>query len=467
MRLPRLFRTTTFRLTLLFLALFAAAASAFLTYIYVATAGEVTRRAENQIRSEMVSLQAVWRRGGVTALNQAIIERGSPDSAFVYLLLDAAGQKISGTIAESPIPLPRSGEVWTSFRVTHTDPDGDDIRRPARGLMVHLESGGAIFVGLDVGEGASYVRKIVRALWGAGALVILLGLIGGVTVSRNLSTNVSRLVAVVSAVRAGDLHARADVRGTNDEYDELAIGLNDMLDRLERSMGGLRHAGDSIAHDLRSPLTRLRARLEVALIDVEAGKGDPRQALETAVEDTDAVLRTFGAVLAIARLQSAGEAPDQLDFDPGTLALSVAELYQPLCEEKALSFEAEVIPGLRLRGNREFIAQAIANILDNAVKYTPSGGAVMLRSRRRASGEVEFSVTDTGPGIPFEDRTRVTERFVRLEHSRSQPGAGLGLSLVAAVADAHQGRLELDEGPGKVGDLGPGLRVALVFPRPS
>ncbi len=145
----------------------------------------------------------------------------------------------------------------------------------------------------------------------------------------------------------------------------------------------------------------------------------------------------------------------------------MAELYEPLCEEKGLEFGTEVTPQLTARGNREFIAQALANILDNAVKYTPPGGAVMLRVRRRSSGELEFSVTDTGLGVPEADRARIVQRFVRLENSRSEPGAGLGLSLVAAVAEAHGGRLEIDEGPGTVSDAGPGLRVALVLPRPG
>ena len=230
-------------------------------------------------------------------------------------------------------------------------------------------------------------------------------------------------------------------------------------------MAGHKHAGDAIAHDLRSPLTRLRARLEAAWLDVEAGKTDPTQAFEQALTDTDGVLKTFNAVLAIARLQAAGAAPDPVVFDAGELAADISELYEPLCEDKGIEFDAELTKGLQVRGNREFMAQALANLLDNAVKYTPAGGAIMLRTRRRSSGEVEFSITDTGPGVPEADRARVIERFVRLENSRNQPGAGLGLSLVAAVAEAHGGRIELDEGPGKVGESGPGLRVALILPR--
>jgi signal transduction histidine kinase len=286
-----------------------------------------------------------------------------------------------------------------------------------------------------------------------------------VVVSRNVSRSIGELNAVVAAVQAGDLRARVTPRGEGDEFDELALGLNDMLDRLERSMGSLRHAGDAIAHDLRSPLTRLRTRLEVAMIEVEAGKSDPKAALAQALEDAEGVLRTFTAVLSISRLQAAGDAPDQITFDPGQLAAGVAELYEPLCEDQGLDFKAEMARGLSVRANREFLAQALANLLDNAVKYTPTGGAVMLRVRRRSSGEVEFSVTDTGPGVPDGDRERVVERFVRLENSRNQPGAGLGLPLVAAVAQAHGGRLELDEGPGRIDGFGPGLRVALILPR--
>jgi len=462
---PRILRTTPFRLTLLFLASFAGAASAFLAYIYLATAGEVSRRADSNVSREMVSLEAVYRRGGFSALNQTIIERSTINPTLLYLLMDRTGSPISGSIARSPIALDASNRAWGSFVLTDTDTDGAATRRSARGLEERLAGGERLFVGADISESEAYVVGIVRALWGAGALVLLLGLGGGLFVSRNVNKNISSLTNVIDSARGGDLRARANVRGTGDEYDELANGLNDMLDRLERSIGGLRHAGDAIAHDLRSPLTRLRARLEAAMIDADAGRSDPKQALHQALEDTDGVLRTFAAVLAIARLEAIGDAPDQTQFDPATLGADIAELYEPLCEEKQLEFSTELTPGLTIRANREFIAQALANMLDNAVKYTPNGGAIMLRARRRSSGDIEFSVTDTGPGVSEADRARVTQRFVRLENSRNQPGAGLGLSLVVAVARAHRGHLELDDGPGFTGESGPGLRVALVLPK--
>ncbi len=469
MRLPAIIRTTSFRLTLLSLALFAAAAAAFLFYIYVATAGEVTRRADEEVSREISSLEGVYARAGATGLNQALIERTSTERPFLYLLMDASGKPISGNIAATPVDPPNS-EARATFRVTETDPDGAVIRRQSWGRQVRLAKGEWLFVGADIGEGQGYVVRIIRATWGAGVLVLVLGLAAGLLVSRNVSRSLAGLKTAVAAVEAGDLKARAPLRGVGDEYDELAGGMNAMLDRVERLMGSMRHAGDAIAHDLRSPLTRLRARLEAALIDVENGRADPTDSLIQALDDTDGVLKTFNAVLAISRLQAAGQVPNPQAFDPSELCAGLAELYEPLCEDKGLSFEAELSKGLVVRGDRDFVGQAMANLLDNAVKYTPEGGAVMLRVRKRSSGEIECSVTDTGPGVPDEHRSRIVERFVRLENSRSLPGSGLGLSLVQAVAEAHGGRLDLDEGPGRVrgaksvSGRGPGLRTALVFP---
>lgn len=464
-KLPRIFRTTPFRLTLLFLALFASAASAFLAYIYVATAGEATRRTDQEIRREMRSLVDIYDRAGIDAVNQSLIERAASEKPFLYLLLTKDGRRISGSIEESPVEDFAGQPAWATFQVTDVDTEGNDVKHPARGLQQQLGGGEVLFVGADAGDDEAYVARVVRALWASAALVVLLGLAGGMLVSRNVSRTMVNLIDVVERVRNGEQGVRARVRGARDEFDELAQGVNDMLDRLERSMQGHKHAGDAIAHDLRSPLTRLRARLETAYIDVEAGKGDATEALAQALDDTDGVLKTFGAVLSIARLQAAGTAPDPTVFDPADLGADIAELYEPFCEEKDIEFSAELAKDLTVRGNREFLAQALANLLDNAVKYTPAGGAIMLRVRRRSSGEVEYSVTDTGPGVPDEDRERVIQRFVRLEKDRSQPGAGLGLSLVAAVAEAHGGRLELSEGPGKVGEMGPGLRVAFILPR--
>src|SRR5258705_2956200 len=286
MRLPRIFRTTPFRLTLLILALFLSAASAFLAYIYVATAGEATRRTDQEITREMQSLVATYDRAGIDAVNQSLIERAASERPFLYLLMNSARKRISGSIEESPVEKFTGPPTWTTFSVTDVDGQGRTVKHPARGLQEKLAGGEILFVGADVGEDEAYVDKIIHALQGAGALVIVLGLAGGVLMSRNVTRSMVGLTEVVDAVRNGDLGARAQVRGTRDEFDELAAGVNEMLDRLERFIGGHRHAGDGVGHDLRSPLTRPRARLEVAYLDVEAGKGDPTQALGQALADT-------------------------------------------------------------------------------------------------------------------------------------------------------------------------------------
>jgi signal transduction histidine kinase len=464
MKLPSLFRRTPFRLTLLFLALFATAASALLAYIYVATASEARRRAETDVRQEVAALESVYRAQGTDGLNQALVDRTLRGGPYLFLLSDKDGRPITGNISESPITDFHGAETWEDFRLSQTDDQGKVERRPARGVEKPLGGGQRLFVAVDIGDSEERLSRITQALWGAGALVVLLGLGGGLLISRGVERAMGNLNQVVAAVRDGDLHARAPVRGARDEFDELALNLNGMLDRLEASVAAIRHAGDAVAHDLRSPLTRMRAKLEVALLDAEAGKAEPVQALETALSEADGLLKTFNTVLAIARLEAAGQAPNQAVFDAAGLAADLAELYEYSAEEHGIDFAAEVQKQLPMMGSREFVAQALANLIDNALKYTPEGGAVMLRARRKSSGEIEFSVTDTGPGVPDEDRARVVQRFVRLENSRSEPGSGLGLSLVAAVAAAHGGRLELDEGPGVVDGKGPGLRVALVFP---
>ena len=465
MKLPSLLRRTPFRLTLLFLALFAAAASAILAYVYFASASEARTRAEREVRGEMEVLTGIYRERGFDALNRALIDRTLRDNAFLYLLKNPDGSQITGSLTDFPIAEMEGSQEWITFPFTDTDVEGRVTRPQVRGVQVQLAGDGMLFVGQSLGDTEAYLARLTRALWTAMGIVLLLGLAGGVLVSRNLEHAMGRLGKVVTAVQEGDLKARAEVRNSGDELDELGAGLNTMLDRLEGSMSSIRHAGDAIAHDLRSPLTRMRAKLEVALMDAEAGRIDGVDAVQLALDEADNLLKTFNTVLAIARLQAAaGRTPDPKVFDAADLAADMAELYEPASEEKGLEFSAEIERGLMISGNQPFLAQALANIIDNAIKYTPTGGAVMLRARRRSSGEIEYSVTDTGPGVPEGDRERVIERFVRLDNSRTEAGSGLGLALVGAVMEAHGGRILLDEGPGEYGGFGPGLRVALVLP---
>ncbi len=465
MKLPSLLRRTPFRLTLLFLALFAAAASAILFYVYMTSASQARTRAESDVQSELTVLTGIYNERGLNALNRALVDRTLTHSTYLHLLMDKDGKVITGSLSVSPIEHLEGDRQWTTFPFTDTDREGRVTRPQARGVQVRLSGGEMLLVGESLGDTEAYLARLTQALWGAMGIVLLLGLAGGVLVSRNLERSMGRLNQVVGSVQEGDLKARVPVRNSGDELDELGAGMNQMLDRLEASMASIRHAGDAIAHDLRSPLTRMRAKLEVALMDAEAGKIDGVDAVQLALDEADNLLKTFNTVLAIARLQAAaGRTPDPQLFDAADLAADMAELYEPAGEDKGLEFSAEIERGLMVEANQPFLAQALANIIDNAIKYTPSGGAVMLRARRRSSGEIEFSVTDTGPGVPEADRERVTHRFVRLDNSRTEPGSGLGLSLVTAVLEAHGGRILLDEGPGEYGGFGPGLRVALVLP---
>ena len=465
MKLPSLLRRTPFRLTLLFLALFAAAASAILAYVSFASASEARTKAERDVRGEMQVLTGIYKERGYDALNRALIDRTLRDNSFLYLLKSPDGSQVTGSLTDFPIARMEENQEWITFPFTDTDVEGRVTRPRARGVQVRLAGGEMLLVGASLSDTEAYLARLTQALWTAMGIVLLLGLAGGVLVSRNLERAMGRLNRVVTAVQEGDLKARAVVRNSGDELDELGAGLNTMLERLEGSMSSIRHAGDAIAHDLRSPLTRMRAKLEVALMDAEAGKIDGVDAVQLALDEADNLLKTFNTVLAIARLQAAaGRTPDPKVFDAADLAADMAELYEPASEDKGLEFSAEIERGLMIEGNQPFLAQALANIIDNAIKYTPTGGAVMLRARRRSSGEIEYSVTDTGPGVPEEDRERVIERFVRLDNSRTEAGSGLGLSLVGAVMEAHGGRILLDEGPGEYGGFGPGLRVALVLP---
>lgn len=464
MRLPSVFRRTPFRLTLSFLALFATAASALLLYVYFASQSEAANRARAGVERELSTLEGIYRERGVEALNAELIDRASRGGPYLFLLMDAEGQPRTGNVNESPIVDYQGGEQWESFRLSGADEQGRVARRWAMGVQLRLPGGELLFVGEDIGDSEQYLNRLSLYLWGAAGIVFLLGLGGGLLVSRQVEGAMARLNAVVDAARSGDLQQRVAVQNTGDELDELAGNLNAMLDRLEQSMASIRHAGDAIAHDLRSPLTRMRARLEVALIDAEAGRVDGQEALARALGETDDLLKTFNTVLSIARLQAAAEIPDATHFDVAEMATDIAELYGPAAEDKGLDFAAEITPGLQINGNRAFLAQALSNVVDNAIKYTPEGGAVMLRARRRSSGEVEVSVTDTGPGVALEDRERILDRFVRLDDNRTQAGAGLGLSLVRAVAFAHAGRIDLSDGPGEIDGFGPGLRVALVLP---
>jgi signal transduction histidine kinase len=292
----------------------------------------------------------------------------------------------------------------------------------------------------------------------------VLGLAGGFFVTRRVLKRVDAMTETTRTIVAGDLTGRLPVAGTGDEIDRLAENLNAMLERIEALMHGLREVSDNIAHDLKTPLTRMRNRAEEALRTAK-GEADYRAALERTIEESDRLMRTFNALLMIARAESGHAREDMADFDASEIARGIGELYEPLAEEKGLALKVEAPAPIKVRGNRELVSQALSNLVDNAIKYAapeeakPGNIGAEIVVRALSEGDrIMLVVADMGPGIPEAERPRVVERFVRLERSRSQPGSGLGLSLAAAVARLHGGELILE-------DNRPGLKAVIALPR--
>jgi len=451
--LPSILRTSTFRLALLYLALFSLSAFGLLGFIYWNTAGFIAKQTDETIGAEITGLGEQYRLTGLAGLTSVVIERSRNQRESLYLLATSDRRPLAGNLDSWPDE-PTQGDGWIDF--AYQRPVGGlAVVHHARARHLVLPYGFQLLVGRDVEERLQIGRLIRDAVaWGV-AMTLGLGLAGGVLMSRNLLRRIEAVNAVARSIMAGDLTHRVALRGSGDELEQLAANVNAMLDQIERLLAGMRQVTDNIAHDLRGPLHRLRTRLEVTLAQ-PADTADYRAALEDTVAEAEALLNTFNALLSIAELD-AGTAPATLErLDLGRLVADVAELYAPVAEEQGLIFRLEPAADLPVRGERHLLSQALSNLLDNAIKYTPRGGTVTV-SVRRANGSCDAVVADTGPGIPDADRERVQDRFVRLEASRHQPGSGLGLSLVRAVARVHGGRLLLE-------DNGPGLRAVLALP---
>ena len=473
-RVPAFARTTAFKLTLLSAALFALSSFAILALVYGASVGAAIRRADAAITSELQAIEARAVTGGIQGVNRYVVQRSVGGSEFLYLLTSGNGQRVSGNLSAIPVGTPdNQGRVHFEYERAPLDEIASGstppppMTRAGRGRIATFEGGYNLFVGLDVEEETRFVSNMLNAVLVASGLSLALGIVSGAVLSRRFAKRLEAINAAARQVMAGDIQTRTPRTYSGDDLDELSANFNAMLDKLEHLMHRMRTAGDSIAHDLRMPLTRMRGRLETALVQ-DSDDSDYQAALGQAINDTDELLKTFSAVMSLSRLQT-GERRKALEvINPSEILADVAEMYEPVCEDVGLEFSAEIEENLALKGDRELIAQSAANLIDNAVKYTPTGGAVCLRARQCSDKHIEISVTDTGPGIPAEDRVRVLERFVRLEKSRTQPGVGLGLSLVQAIAELHRAELTLDDGPGAVEGVdecaGPGLRVALVFP---
>jgi signal transduction histidine kinase len=452
-RRPNLVRSSAFRLTLLYMVLFGTSVLGLLAFIYLSTIAVIDRQTEDTIDAEVRGLAEQYREQGLARLIDVIRLRSSVDGSDYYLLTDPNLTPLAGNLATWPKETGAAGD-WIRLTV-HKRNQGQVASRDVRAQLFTLSGGYRLLVGRDTHERTNLRNIVIKALAWSLAAALALGLIGGIVLSRRMLRRVEHVARTAQGIMAGDLSRRIAVTGTGDEFDRLATSLNAMLDQIERLMTGMRLATDSLAHDLRGPLTRLRGRIELALRQPPQAARD-REALADVLRQAEAALSTFDSLMKIAMAEAGIGGAELRVIDLAGVAADAAELYEPVAEAREIRLYISTQEGALVRAQPELLAQAITNLIDNAVKNTPSGGRIDIIVEARRS-VVILCVVDTGRGIPPADRERVLDRFVRLEESRSTPGAGLGLALVAAVARMHGARLSLD-------DAVPGLRVTLRFP---
>lgn len=451
--------TQAFRLAAASAAAFLVVSALIVGTLFWQTNTLLTDHVVDELRGEATELAREAAGSDPAAFAERIRLRSLTTGTSLYFLSDVAGKKLAGNLRSVPpeIADSRTGGVIRFER----EGDLPGIEHMGVAIPVTVDASQRLFIGRDIEEQLGLAARIKRTfLWGFGALA-LAAVIAGIAVGRSVLRRIETINATTRSIMAGDLSRRIPVTGSNDELDELAESLNSMLDRIEQLMNGLREVSDNIAHDLKTPLNRLRNCAEAALRD-SRGEEAYRDGLEATIEKADDLIKTFNALLLIARLEAGVVEESAEEFDLGRLVRDVAELYEPVAEEAGLALTIEAEDGIRIRANRQLVGQAVANLADNAIKYSaqiargPAPAVVSVKAGRNGA-LAQFSVADRGPGIEAKDRDRALRRFVRLEKSRTQPGTGLGLSLVAAVARLHHGAVQLE-------DNDPGLRVVVTLP---
>jgi len=452
----RIFRTSGFQIALLYLLLLSVTLTMLLGFVYWSTAKLIDRQVADTIEAEIRGLSEQYRAEGLLRLVEVIRERSGPrgNRQSVYVLASPVFAPLAGNLASWPTDRP-GADGWLEVPLKRTD-DASETPHIVRGRVFELAEGFHLFVGRDTEERGNFQRIIFDSLAWALVPALLLGLLGGALIGRYSLRRVEAVRAAGEDIVSGELSRRVPLAGSGDEYDRLAETINKMLDQIDTLMTGMRTVTDSLAHDLRSPLTRAKSGIELALRK-ESDQQAYRQALEQTNSEIESILRTFEALTNIAQAESGVNRLALEPLDLSRLLDDLVEVYQPIADDAGLGMLSEIAPGASIKGHRQLLAQAIANLLDNALKYTPGGGRIRV-SLERTEQAVVLGISDTGPGIPQHERERVLQRFVRLDDSRGAPGSGLGLSLVAAVAKLHGARLELS-------DNAPGLRVDLAFPR--
>lgn len=458
-----LFKSTAVRLSALYILLFAICAATLVFYVTAMSERLLTGQIRDAVAQEVTQVQRAYDAGGMNLLLRTMERRARQPGANLYLIAGPSGDILAGNVA-SVQPGVFEEQGWTSVPFMYQRyTDSGVVRHTAIANIFVLDNGLRVLIGRDLGEPERF-RVLVRqalmialAIMGLGAIIIWFG------IGRNALKRIDRMSDAGKKIMAGDLSQRLPVAGSGDEFDRLSVSLNNMLERIEKLNEGLRQVSDNIAHDLKTPLTRLRNKAADAL-DIEDGEVR-RGALEGIISESDQLIRTFNALLMISRVEAGSVAAEMSPIELSAIVADSAELYEPVADEAGMALTSEIEPSIEIQGNRELIGQAIFNLLDNAIKYsadTERAGAVSVKLSRRPDG-ICLSVADHGPGVPLDRREDVVKRFVRLDESRSKPGTGLGLSLVEAIMELHGGTLELcDTEPGNTER--PGLTVSMVFP---
>ena len=462
-KIAQLWRTTTVRLTAIFILLFVIFSILLLTFLAYQSSIQIQQQQTRAIDREVEALRDIDSRQGVRGIVFAVARLASQPGPGIYYLGDNSGLQIVGNIEAIPANVLENEGIFSfdyngpAFDQQDEDAEGPQGYAVVRSLV--LESGLRLVVGRDVVERRGFTAIVLQGFLYAVIGILVFSVLAGIITSRRVLKRIDAINATSAMIMSGNLSERIPVTKANDEFDTLATSLNLMLDRIEGLMQGLKEVTDNVAHDLKTPLTRLRTKAESALRD-SAGGDAQREALETTISESDKLIKTFNALLMIARAEAGAPSGAFADVDVSAVAADVAELYEPVAEEQGLAFETAIAPDVHLRANRELIGQAIVNLIENALKYyeRAEGKAGKVRiGVRAAAGRVLIDVADNGPGIPPEDRARVVERFVRLEKSRTEPGSGLGLSLVNAVARLHKGEFRIE-------DNAPGVRAVIDLP---
>lgn len=463
-RLPsaRLLRTTAFRLALIYATLFGLLSAATLGFIYWSTRDQIESQVDTRLRLETDYLINLYKSGAVEELLEAIQRRNQIDTYERFYSL-TRGTPTAPANSDGPILL--KAERTTSTRnmgdVVDLAPGSPRRFLPVRVAELKLSDGLALTIGHTISDEKDLIDRTFVLVASATLLTLLFSLIGGIWIGTAVLRRIDSVNRTASEIMSGDLGQRLSVTERDDEFDEIASKLNLMLNRIEDLMASMQQVTNNVAHDLRSPLTRLRNRLEVTLLE-ERDPDSYRAVMGEAIGDADTLISTFNAMLSIARLEAGIDQTEWSEAKIGDLLVELSELYEAVADEEGLQFSAELAENPVLYCNKHLIAQAVTNLLDNAIKYTPRPGQVALKLTHDEDW-FEISIADSGPGIQPENREKVLERFVRLENERNSPGNGLGLSLVHAVTRIHGGTLTLGENT----LAGSGLVATLRFSQTS